>query len=97
MSSGAALIPAIGYLLICYFRPAWKQGLLSTQSYLLRTGALVVPSLVLYPISAYSRGFSETWRGKSFGLQAFLVGDPAAILLNAISLFISTNKGLLIY
>src|SRR5262245_33461761 len=36
MSSGAALIPAIGYLLVCYFRPAWRQGILSTRSYLLQ-------------------------------------------------------------
>jgi hypothetical protein len=96
-STGTALTPAIGFLLICYFRPAWKQGMLSTQSYLLQTAALAVPSVVLYPISAYSRGFAEIWQGKSFRLQDFLVGDPAAILLNAISLFISTNKGFLIY
>ena len=97
MSTGAALTPAIGYLIVCYFRPAWKRGTLSTRSYLLYTAALVIPSLVLYPTSAYSRGFSESWQGKLFGLQDFLFRDPAAIILNAISLFISTNKGLLLY
>jgi hypothetical protein len=96
-STGAALTPAIGYLLFCYFRPAWKRGSLSRGSYLRQTAALLVPSVVLYPISAYSRAFSETWRATPFGLQGFLAGDPAAIILNAISLFISTNKGLLIY
>src|SRR5262245_3453074 len=45
MSTGAALTPAIGYLIVCYFRPAWKRGTLSTQSYLLYTAALVIPSL----------------------------------------------------
>jgi hypothetical protein len=97
MPSSAALAPAIGYLLICYFSPAWKQGILSTRSYLLQTAALAIPSFVFYPISAYSRGFSRTWQSNPFRLQNFLVGDPAAIILNAISLFISTNKGLLIY
>src|SRR5262249_9076141 len=97
MSSGAALIPAVAFLLICYFRPAWKQGVLSTQSYLLQTAALLIPSLILYPIGSYSRGFSRTWQGDPFRMHSFLGGDPAAVILNAISLFISTNKGLLIY
>jgi hypothetical protein len=97
MSTGLALAPAVVYLLICYFHAAWKQGSLSTRSYLLQTAALAVPSVILYPISAYSRGFAEMWQGKPFRLQSFIVGDPVAIFLNAISLFISTNKGLLIY
>src|SRR5262249_13454865 len=73
------------------------QGTLPTQSYLLQTAALAIPSFILYPISAYSRGFSRTWQGDPFRMHSFLGGDPAAVILNAISLFISTNKGLLIY
>src|SRR5262249_25912777 len=97
MSTGAALAPAIGYLLVCYFRPAWKRGMLSNRSYVLQTTALVIPSVILYPISSYSRGFSESWQGKLLGLHDSLFHAPSAISLTAISLFISTNKGLLLY
>ena len=89
-SNGASLAPAILFLLVTHFRPV-KNGWV-------RCLAAVLIVAAVYAASAYTRGLSHVWAGGTFGVfQEVGLGGLIPKALNAVSLFSSPNKGLLVY
>jgi hypothetical protein len=97
-SGGLFLIPAIGYLLLLFFKQdLGRDKPFNPWGYRLRTAALIAIVAAIYVFNARLRSLAPIWQGSMISSFRGFAVAPNVVLLNILSLFGSINKGLLVY
>jgi len=94
-ANGFLLVPAVGFLIFCYFRRE-----LSKYAGASKSKAIAVVSIIAALLAVNSYGRSSFFASPAGFVQRFaweLVDSPLTFALNAFSFFGSPNKGLLLY
>lgn len=97
-STGLFLIPAIAFLLFCYFRPVRVER--GDRDYLdwKKVAAAIAVVATLYLVNDHRRALSATSQGGALAVfKTFGIRNPLAFFVNMFSLVVSVNKGLLIF
>jgi hypothetical protein len=94
--SGVVLVPAVALLIGVFHQRQRAMGIASRRVFR-RTCGTVVIAAALYAIAATTRSSAPMWSGGTVTRVEEWTVQPLQAFLNAISFFLSTNKGLLIY
>jgi hypothetical protein len=94
-ASGTFLVPAISFLIACYYWRHSFRGLPRMVPKILVTAAII---LTVYSLNAVLRAlFFVRNGGQGQFLKIWLVSGPTAFLLQVVGYFGSPNKGLIVY